>query len=192
MSIKWSPLPPAGESIFGFDADTIETLDRAYIASLPPEVQALHVGEVGMLNADGSPTTALDPSSRFNLAYLLAKEGFFIDSWIDAYGSDPYLTNYSRIQEGVLTITSAIGSATKKVSINPADYPPFNPPPPPSQELIGPLEFGNLYQLTAAANALYVGGQLKSGQAFTEAGHSYVLLVVSTLAGPAVYWELTA
>ena len=69
-----------------------------------------------MLNADGSPTTALDPSSRFNLAYLLAKEGFFIDSWIDAYGSDPYLTNYSRIQEGVLTITSAIGSAGPKRS----------------------------------------------------------------------------
>ena len=192
MSINWSPLPPPGQSIFGFDADTIETFDRAFISSLDPRVAALHTGEVGMLDAAGQPTTALDPSTRFNLAYTLAKEGLFIDTWIDAYGSDPYLTNYNRIQEGILTITSAIGTATRPVSINPADYPPFSPPAPAPQVMVGPLEFGTLYQLTSTASGLYVGGQLKAGQPLTENGHTYVLLVVNTLSGPAVFWELTA
>lgn len=195
----YGPLP-AGGTVFGFDAPTVFTFDRAYILSLDPAVQALHIGEVGQIqiNPDGSqtPTVALDPAARMSLAMSLAKQGYFIDAWIDAYGADPYLTNQARLAKGTLSIQSAIGSAARIVSVNPADYPPFTPPTPtPSPvatEIVGPLEFGTLYSVTPVGMTLFNSGRLMSGQSVTENGHSYTFTVVPTAVGFGYFWEQTA
>jgi hypothetical protein len=195
----YGPLP-AGGTVFGFDAPTVFTFDRAYILSLDPAVQALHIGEVGQIqiNDDGSqtPTVALDPAARMSLAMSLAKQGYFIDAWIDAYGADPFLTNQARLTKGTLSIQSAVGSATRAVSINPADYPPFVPPAPQptpvSAEIVGPLEFGTLYSVMPAGMTLFNSGRLGSGQSVTENGHSYTFTVVPLAAGFGYFWEQTA
>jgi len=195
----YGPLPTGG-TVFGFDAPTVFTFDRAYILSLDPAVQALHAGEVGQIqvNDDGSqtPTVALDPATRMSLAMSLAKQGYFIDAWIDAYGADPFLTNQARLAKGTLSIQSAVGSATRLVSVNPADYPPFTPPAPPpppaSTEVVGPVEFGTLYSVTPAGMALFNSGQLTSGQTLTETGHSYMFTVIASAVGFGYFWEQTA
>jgi hypothetical protein len=195
----YGPLP-AGGTVFGIDAPTVFTFDRAYILSLDPAVQALHVGEVGQIqvNEDGSqrPTVALDPVARMSLAMNLAKQGYFIDAWIDAYGADPFLTNQARLAKGTLSIQSAVGSATRIVSINPADYPPFVPPAPSpapiSRDVVGPVEFGTLYSVTPAGMALFHSGRLLSGQSLLENGHSYTFTVVPLAVGFGYFWEQTA
>ncbi len=167
----YGPLPTGG-AVFGFDASTVFTFDRAYILSLDPAVQSLHVGEVGQIqiNDDGSqtPTVALDPATRMSLAMSLAKQGYFIDAWIDAYGADPFLTNQARLAKGTVFIQSAVGSATRLVSVNPADYPPFAPPAPPpppsSTEVVGPVEFGTLYSVTPAGWRCSIQASLPAGR----------------------------
>lgn len=193
------PSQLTGETEFGYDAPTVFTFDRAYILSLPPAVQALHVGEVGQLKtcSDGSqvPATNLDPATRMTLAMNLAKQGYFIDAWIDAFGADPYMTQSARIQEGVLTVQEAIGNAVKNVSIKVSDYPAYVPPIPPpvptttASNLVGAVQFGALYAVSSYGMSMYTAGLLVNGQSITEGGHTYVLTVTPLVVGSSILWK---
>lgn len=104
--------------IFGFDYLTLIDFDNVYWASQPTAVQALF---------------KLDPGQpqRRALADQLSAQGYFIDEVIMIWGDDPYMTQRARMASGYTELTAKNG---KKgiVSVNPGDFPPFNPAPAPS------------------------------------------------------------
>ena len=170
--------------------------DAAYQASLPPQVAAL--GQI------------VDFDARSLAASLLAMQGFTIDVPINVWGWDPFLTMTYRTNYGYTWVPSALQPnisiapgvvqpgtvvydpnkpppGSIKVSTNPADFPPFTPPAPPSliptvADPVGPQSVGNLY-LTVA------GDTSGDGTKFTDVRGTFLKHVVSTPFGGEAYWE---
>jgi hypothetical protein len=134
--------------------------DAAYWAHQPPEVRELR--------------DMTDANQRLSRASDLAMKGFTIDVPIMAWAFDPYYTMRLRRDYGFTWVPSALqppvsiapsltmpGTApydpnaappgSIKVSLDPADYPPFNPPAPPapapvqSGSPVGDQSVGNIY-----------------------------------------------
>lgn len=164
-----------------------------YWAAQPPQVQA----------ARGQ--------SDATVWQALALEGFVIDVPIMVWNWDAQTVMQIRQNDGLTWVPSALqpgigflptgGNApynpydpTKppagsiKVSVNPADYPPFFapvPPPPPVNNLVGPLAFGNLYQPGPAAVVNGVA-QVTDGQQVTQEGVNFTAHVAHGLMGISV------
>ena len=150
-------------TILGVDAATLQTFDAAYNAWLPPAVAAL---------------STMDPSqgARQAQAATLAAQGYFIDVPINVWGWDPYLTMLQRQIDGYATYPDALDAQTKKVSTNPADYPPYQAPAPPSGTVLvgAQIPFMPYFYPTAACVAL----NLPAGFTTEENGHTYVLQLI--------------
>jgi hypothetical protein len=181
--------------------DTVQTaFDKAYWASEPPELQAL-------------PAIA-DLTQRTTRAAVLATQGFIVDVPIMVWGWDPYLVMTMRENYGYTWVPSALQTnisvapgitqpgavaydpthpppGSIKVSINIADYPPYNPPPAPAAQLptdgdpVGPLSIGTLYLSVA-------GDTSPDGTKFTDSRGTFLKHVTITPFGRTNYWEKIA
>ena len=170
--------------------------DQAYWASQPPEIRALPSIE--------------DQTSRATRAADLASKGFVIDVPIMVWSWDAYLVMKLRSDFGYtwvpaalqtpVTIAPGLGApgtvpydpahppaGSIKVSLNIADYPPFNPPPvPPSptaaNDPVGPQSIGALYNSVPGEN-------FPDGARFTDPRGTFLKHVVVTPFGRMMYWE---
>lgn len=121
---------------------TRDEFNKLYYDSKPPEIRAV-------LNM---PTNMPeDQKARAEKARDLAEQGFIVDAHIEAWGMDPYLTMRLRHEYGYTWVPSALQPPVAiapglfqpgtlpydpdhpphgsiKVSLDPADYPPFDPP----------------------------------------------------------------
>lgn len=159
-------------NIFGFDAATVTAFGKAYVASKPPEIQALFVGTA---YAQGPEQAPLDAATRYQMAMAAAKKGIsadgktaiIVDANIDAMGADPLLEQADRQEDGYTWVPSMIQpnvpvppgvnfpgvtpydpnnppAGSIKVSTNIADYPAYVPPPAPSEPVTPVLYVGAL------------------------------------------------
>ena len=173
--------------------------DQAYWAAQPPEVRALPSIE--------------DQSARGTRAAELAAKGFVIDVPIMVWSWDAFLVMKLRSDFGYAWVPSALQtpvtiapglsapgavpydaahppSGSIRVSINIADYPPFNPPAPPptpaaTNEPVGPQSIGALYYSVSGEN-------FPDGAKFTDARGTFLKHVVITPFGRTNYWEKVA
>lgn len=172
-----------------------QTFDAAYEASLPPQVAAL--------------AQIADLLARETEAAMLATQGFTIDVPIQVWGWDPYLVMTYRKQYGYTWVPSALQanisiapgvsqpgttpydpnhppSGSIKVSTNPADFPPFDPPtvtvPAPVTDPVGLQSVANLY-LTVVGDTTPDGGQ------FIDSRGTFVKHITVTPFGRSQYWE---
>jgi hypothetical protein len=179
------------------EANTAATFDAAYWAHQSPEVRALK--------------DISDSADRAQRAASLAMQGLQIDVPIMAWGFDPYYTMKLRHDYGFTWVPSAIQpqvtiapgltapGATPydaahplpgsiKVSMDVADYPPFDPPAPvvpapnPSASPIGEQSIGNIYHAQSWDTA-------PDGAQVTEARGRFLKHKVATPFGFQVYWE---
>ncbi len=91
--------------------------DILYWASKPPQLRILPC-----IPPSGGP----DPfSDRIAQAMALAQSGQIIDTPIMVWGWDPFLTMTLRQSFGYQSVPSAVTNKPIKVSLDPADYPPF-------------------------------------------------------------------
>jgi hypothetical protein len=176
-----------------------QEFDQAYWAAQPPEVRAL-------------PSIA-DQDSRGTRAAELASKGFVIDVPIMLWSWDAYLVMKLRSDFGYTwvpaalqaTVTIAPGLSAPgtvpydpahpplgsiHVSLNPADYPPFNPPtvtpsPTATTDPVGPQSIGVLYNSVP-------GDNFADGAKFTDGRGTFLKHVVITPFGRTNYWEKIA
>ncbi len=164
--------------IFGFPAATVNTFDAVYLASQPLAIQNL----MAMSDAD-----AADGSNpREMAASALATKGYAIDVQIMAWGWGAYETMYQRLQDGFGTVMDGLGQIKLKVSVDPADFPPFPIPvasvDPAAQYIEGPINGVGIgagwfpMQLTAA-------DKLPDGTGMTFQGHTFTLHVTVSQTG---------
>ena len=170
--------------------------DQAYWASQPPEIRALASVE--------------DQGSRGTRAAELAAKGFVIDVPIMVWSWDAYLVMKLRSDFGYTWVPSALQtpvtiapglsapgavpydpahppSGSIKVSVDPSDSPPFNPPAPPSSstaanEPVGVQSLGVLYYSVPGEN-------FPDGAKFTDPRGTFLKHVVITPFGRTNYWE---
>ncbi|HLG97126.1 MAG TPA: hypothetical protein VKX49_12510 [Bryobacteraceae bacterium] len=193
----------------GVSLSAEQQFDQAYRAAQPPEVRAL-------MDMPADSPDAI--SARIARGAALAAKGYTIDAPIMIYAWDPYLCMTERLNAGMVWVPSALqpglgmpgqfsspGLDTPgtlgpypatpppgsiKVSVNLADYPPFDvpapPPPPTAQSPVGPQSLGTLY----LSNAL--GNTYPDGSMFTEARGTFLKHVSITPFGRSNYWEKIA
>jgi len=180
--------------------DTQLAFDKAYWAAQPPAVRAL--------------PSIDDPDQRISRGADLASKGYTIDVPIMVWGWDPYLVMKLRSGFGYTWVPSALQPAVTiapglsapgavpydpahppagaiKVSVNIADYPPFDPPvpaqptPAATNDPVGVQSVGVLY--------LSVPGETYAdGAKFSDARGTFLKHIVMTPFGPANYWEKVA
>jgi hypothetical protein len=159
---------------------TEAAFDAVYWAHQPPAIQAL--------------AQIQDFTQRSTQAMTLATQGYTIDVPIMVWGWDPYLVMSQRIAYGYTWVPSALmgpitlapgvsqpgaaaydpnnpASGSIKVSLNPADYPPYNPPPVPvvpvpATSLVGVTLGSGFWQ--AIGNMLPNGTSLANGQSYAD------------------------
>lgn len=176
-----------------------EIFDAAYYASLDPAV-------AGLLSIQ-------DFSARETDAATLAAQGKVVDVPINVWGWDPYLVMKNRQAYGFTWVPSALQpniaiapgvsqpgtvpydpnnppAGSIRVSTNPADFPPFNPPPvvplpTPNSDPVGIQSLGTLYLSTP-------GETFPDGAKFTDARGTFVKHVTFTPFGRTNYWEKIA
>lgn len=179
------------------------TFDAAYWSHQHPEVAALR--------------DVQDFDSRAAQAMSLAAQGAIIDVPIMVWQWDPYLVMKYRLDLGYSWVPSAlqpplniapgivqpgtppydpthppVGSI--KVSINPADYPPFAPAPPPVAitQLVGAQIISGINQYFAV-----LGDHSPAGTTFTDSRGEFVKYGVpvqgpfGVQGGLTYYWKLT-
>lgn len=171
--------------------------DAAYWAHQPPEVRALR--------------DISDADQRLSRASELAMKGFTIDVPIMAWGFDPYYTMKMRRDYGFTWVPSALQSPISvapgltvpgaqpynpdapppgsiKVSLDLADYPPFEPPapvaPPPAQSgsPVGDQSLGNIYHAQPWDHS-------PDGTQVVEARGKFVKRRIATPFGFMQFWE---
>ena len=173
-----------------------QEFDQAYWASQPPEVRSL--------------PSVDDQDARAARAADLASKGFVIDVPIMVWAWDAYLVMKLRSDFGYTWVpaalqtpvamapgTSAPGaipydpahppSGSIHVSLNPADYPPFNPPAPASSptagnDPVGLQSIGVLYYSVP-------GETFPDGAKFSDPRGTFLKHVVITPFGRTGYWE---
>ncbi|MBZ5609309.1 MAG: hypothetical protein LAP38_13685 [Acidobacteriia bacterium] len=185
---------------------TQQQFNDAYRAFLPPELREL------MAMPDGSPADAAAKTQR---ASDLAQKGFTVDVPIMVWNWDPYLVMQLRQQFGYTWVPSALQppitvapglpgfgtlssydplhppAGSIRVSLNLADYPPFDPPAPPaphtpaSDDPVGLQSVGALY--------LAVPGETyQDGAKYTDGRGTFLKHITFTPFGRTNYWEKVA
>ena len=170
--------------------------DDIYWAAKPPAVRALRELPSG--------------TDRDTKAQALAQSGYLLDVPIDVWNWDAVTTMGVRQQLGFTWVPSAlqpplngqIGTGAPppgaiRVSVNAADYPPFDPPAPPvlqSTNVVGWQIFGNIYTYGPGA---IVNAQIMvtDGQIVAQGGTQYKAHVTNGVLlgmGVAVYFEKSA
>lgn len=178
-----------------------------YWASLPTPVQALR-----FMNDDPpppGPKGELLEGPRTSLAKQLLAQGFSIDVPIMVWNWDPLTTQSWRLQDGYTWVTAAgqpnipiapglsepgqppydpanPPAGSIKVSINPADYPPYAvpavPAPPVSKALVGPVyNDGNPNDHIALMPA---SAQYRDGQTIEVGSITYLFVYKSVFSQP--------
>lgn len=175
-----------------------EVFDSAYRLHQPPDLRTLiDIGEY---------------DARVQRASVLAVQGFAVDVPIMVYGWDPYLVMKLRSEAGYTWVPTALQPAVTiapglgapgaqaydaknppkgsiKVSLDVADYPPYDPPPSdvnvPVSDPVGPQALGTMYLST-------VGDAYADGSRITENRGTFVKHVVVTPFGKTNYWEKVA
>ena len=176
-----------------------QQFDQVYWAFQPPEVRAL--------------PSIPDQDSRATRAADLASKGFVIDVPIMVWSWDAFLVMKQRADFGYTWVPAALQTPISiapglsapgtipydpahppagsiKVSINPADYPPFAPPvvtpsPTATNDPVGPQSIGVLYNSVPGEN-------YPDGATFTDSRGTFLKHVVITPFGRMNYWEKTA
>ena len=176
-----------------------QVFDQAYWASQAPEVRGLPSIE--------------DQDSRGTRAADLASKGFVIDVPIMVWSWDTYLVMKLRADFGYTWVPAALQTPVTiapglsapgtipydpahapagsiHVSINPTDYPPFDPPaitpsPTATSDPVGPQSVGVLYNSVLGDNFL-------DGAKFTDARGTFLKHVAITPFGHMNYWEKIA
>ena len=174
---------------------TRDDFNNIYWAAQPPAVRALK-------DMPNGP-------DKQNAAVALAKQGFTVDTFIGFFGFEPWGTMSARQMEGLrwapallmdvhmvpnpLT-TDQVGPNTPmppgaiKTSLDPADYPPFDPPPQPASvtkvaDPVGPGIPGvNIYMD-------YSNGTWNVGETYKDDTGTYVKKSQQTPFGPRMWWE---
>jgi hypothetical protein len=144
-----------------------------------------------------------------SVAMTLANQGLQVDVPIDVWNWDPYLVmtlrgsfGYTWVPAaGQAPVTVAPGltgagqaydpsappTGSIMVSVNLADYPPFNPPTPvvaaAAQPLVGGLEFGCIYYA-------FDKSAVPNGATVAQNGQTFTKVVVTTPFGSNVYFTL--
>ena len=169
-----------------------EQFDAMYAAYLPPEARAL--------------LAAPQDAARTQRAFELAAKGETLDPEIIIYGHSPQAVMEARTMQRLAWVP-ALGQAITtsqypdynplngqgpmpagaiRTSLNPADYPPHEPPPPPATAPVGPAfrMYGDLYQPEAGVFIEFgeTWDQLTATPA-VPAGH-YVAELFGTGRGP--------
>lgn len=172
--------------------------DKAYWLSQPPEVRVL----------DQLAPKPLEADERLTRGTALAKQGFKIDVPIMIWGWDPYKVMKLRLEYGYTWVPNAlqppVGAAPGlrgpgitaydpnnppggaiKVSVNIADYPPFDPPPPavPTPDPVGPQSVGNVYYSLPSD----VG--FPDGYKYTDTRGTFIKHVLVSPFGQSHFWE---
>ncbi len=173
--------------------------DKAYWLHQPPEVRSL--------NSDAGIS---DPAAQQLRASQLAMKGFTIDVPIMVWGWDPYTVMGIRKALGYKWVPSALGPAVQlapglsdpglppydpnnpppgaiKVSIDPADYPPFELPAAPTHAPAGVGPVG-----AQSVGALYLsvpGDTYQDGEKVSEPRGTFLKHVTVTPFGRTPYWE---
>jgi len=175
---------------------TRDQFNDIYWAAQPPAVRALK----DMTNGP----------NKMNAAVALAQQGYTVDAWIGFYGFEPWGTMSARQMEGLPwapallqdyhMVPNPIGpgevapntpmpKGAIKTSLDPADYPPFDPPPPASKaDLVknpvgsGPIPGTNIY--TSAT-----GDNWPAGSEYTDQRGEFVKKSQQTPFGPRMWWE---
>lgn len=157
--------------------------------------------------------------SRIAQAATLANEGFTIDGAIMVNGWDANIIMTIRQADGMTWVPSflqpniqpyLVGNQTAtnppfvpydptnrppgsiKVSTNPNDYPPFDPPPPPppapATNVVGFLLGGNVYASGPGAMKDSRTPTVTDGQKVEQSGVEYTAHVGFGLMGPSIYF----
>jgi len=184
----------------------------AYFLSQPPEIQALiRMNSPAYAMPPGAPGTNADQSTIGSTAATLAQKGFAVDVPIMVWGWDPYLTMSLRQSAGYTWVPTALQApmmvapnlpgfgtlpaydpnnppaGSIKVSLNLADYPPFDPPAPAVPvpvvtDPVGLQSVGNLYLSV-------VGDAYPDGAQYSDARGTFLKHVTITPFGRTTYWE---
>ena len=173
--------------------------DAAYWLAQPPEVRALNP----------LAKATLEPDQRLKLGTELAMKGFKIDVPIMIWGWDPYKVMKLRLEYGYTWVPNALQSPVGaapglkgpgitpydpdnppggaiKVSLNLADYPPFDPPPAPAAVQttpVGAQSVGNVYYSLPGD----VGFQ--DGYKYADPRGTFVKHVLISPFGQSHFWE---
>ncbi len=154
--------------------------DEIYWASKPPEVRALQ------------DISVLDQDARQSAAAALSAKGFLIDRQIDIWGWSPSKVMAYRTQLGATYSLDGIsGLRTIKVSVDAADYPPFDAvkPPAPPVRAVGQYKGNGLYEANITACADPNGHLIfADGQHYTQDGVEYVFHVTQFWGMPSINW----
>ena len=186
--------------------NTQQQFNEAYKASLPPELREL------MALPDANDA---DHDAKTKRAVELAQKGFSVDVPVMVWGWDPYLVMQLRQQFGYTWVPSALqppvavapglpGFGTSapydpknppagsiRVSLNLADYPPFDPPAPAGPQSpviddpVGLQSVGVLYLSVA-------GERYPDGAKYSDGRGTFVKHVAFTPFGRTSYWEKVA
>jgi hypothetical protein len=191
--------------------NTQTQFDQAYLAAQPPEIRALMA-----MPTDSDAAI----QARVTRGAALATKGYGIDAPIMIYGWDAFNAMTERANMGLTWVPSALqpglgmpgqysepGLNTPgtlgpypatpppgsiKVSTTLADYPPFDPPAPPTpapatnSDPVGPQSVGKFYYCTPA------GLSYPDGATYTEARGTFLKHVTITPFGRMSYWEKIA
>lgn len=166
--------------------------DAIYIASKHPDVRALFDLPSG--------------ATRDAKAQQLAQAGHILDVAIDVWNWDPVTTMGCRVQLGFSWVPSALQAPLNgaigtgpvppgaiKVSVNAADYPPYDPPVTPivATNVVGAQLFGNIYTYGPGAvkDGKYV---VTDGQTVTQDGIQYRARINAFAVGTQVFFERLA
>jgi hypothetical protein len=173
-----------------------KTFDAMYTAAQPPEVRALMAIQ--------------DQTQKEGRAVELAVKGFVIDKAIMVWGMDPYDTMRLRQDYGYTWVPSLLVGPVQlapgltvpnmmpydpahppagaiKVSLDPADYKPFDPPKPaaPVASVVSPvggLNYANIYFSTP-------GDAEPDGEIVSETRGMFKKHRVVGPWGPSQFWE---
>lgn len=186
---------------------TEQQFNDMYWASKPNEVQTL----IPLLERSSHDQATL--AEVESAAFELAKKGFVIDKWIMVIGCSPFTTMLARIRDGYTwypslmqppvaitpgTIMPGVApydpnnppAGSIKVSIDPKDYPAFNPPKP--VEIPTAIPAKPMFAISQGAGRFSVlpGDSSPAGTVYEGPEGSFVKKVVASPFGSWAWWEV--
>lgn len=169
----------------------MSSFDQTYVASKKRAIRDLFVGTAGI------PGIALDPSVRESKAYALAMHGEVIDPEIDCNGGDPWIIMSNRTNYGYITVPALLQKLPDvwlppgvhvpgvpdydptlwkvKVSIDPADYPPYVDPDI-ATKYVGAYAGGGLYNVVNNPETVFTPGEKHTEEPYQDKGIEFTFL----------------
>ena len=177
---------------------TRDEFNEVYWAAQPPAVRALREMQNG--------------PDKMNAAVALAQQGFTVDVFIGFYGFEPWGTMSGRQMQGLKWAPALLQDyhmvpnpinpgesgpdapmpkGAIKTSVDPADYPPFDPPEPPNK----PQLVKNPVGVQIPGTNIYAGDfgdNWPAGSQYTDERGAFVKKSQQTPFGPRMWWEKVA